>query len=183
MLHIKKFVLLVLCSGFMMAASAQTTPADYNNIQPFSGTGPFRKFSIGVNAGVMTPSVLSGGANDFAKNKATLGYGANIRYQLNHYLAIHADYLGGKVQGTQDDKAFAAGRPVYSFETKLKSAISLGGEIDFDNINWLKQKNHVVPYLTFGVGILSYSVDTTASAGGTSAAYTNFSKKNPLFIP
>lgn len=182
MLHIKKFVLLVLCSGFMMAASAQTTPADYNNIQPFSGTSPFRKFSIGLNAGVMTPSVLAGGSNDFAKNKATLGYGANLRYQLNHYLAIHADYLGGKLEGTQDDKSFAQDRPVYSFNTKLKSALSLSGEIDFDNVNWLKQKNHVVPYLTVGLGILSYSVDTTSKAGSTSA-YTNFSKKTPFFVP
>jgi len=188
MLHIKKIVLLLLFSGFVSAASAQsgTNMSDNmgmdNTIQPFSGTSPFRKFSIGVNAGVMTPSVLFGGSNDFAKNKATLGYGANLRYQLNHYLAIHADYLGGKVQGTQDDKSFAQDRPVQSFETKLKSALSISGELDFDNINWLKQKTHVVPYVTVGIGVLSYSVDTT-SKGGTTAAYTNFSKKHPLFVP
>src|SRR6185312_1682014 len=188
MLHIKKIVLLLLFSGFVSAVSAQsgTNASDNmgmdNTIQPFSGTSPFRKFSIGVNAGVMTPSVLFGGSNDFAKNKATLGYGANLRYQLNHYLAIHADYLGGKVQGTQDDKSFAQDRPVQSFETKLKSALSISGEVDFDNINWLKQKNHVVPYVTVGIGVLSYSVDTT-SKGGTTAAYTNFSKKHPLFVP
>jgi len=183
MLHIKKFVLLVLCSGFMMAASAQTTPADYNNIQPFSGTKPFRKLSIGLNAGVMTPSVLVGGSNDFAKNQATLGYGANIRYQINHYLAIHADYLGGKVKGTQDDIAFAQARPVHAFETKLKSAASLSAELDFDNINWLNQKNHVIPYISVGVGFLSYSTDTT-SAGGATAAYTdNISPKHPIFVP
>ncbi len=72
MLHIKKIVLLVLLSGFISAGFAQTTE-DYNNIQPFSGTSAFRKFTIGVNVGVMTPSALFGGTNDFAKPQVTIG--------------------------------------------------------------------------------------------------------------
>ncbi|MEO6814160.1 MAG: hypothetical protein ABI172_09540, partial [Ginsengibacter sp.] len=121
MLHIKKIVLLLLFSGFISAASAQTGTGMSDNmgmdntIQPFSGTSPFRKFSIGINVGATTPSVLIGGSNDFAKNKVDLGYGANIRYQLNHYLALQADYLGGKVKGTQDNVDFAQTRPVKSF--------------------------------------------------------------------
>ena len=120
MLHIKKIVLLVLLSGFISAGFAQTTTEDYNNIQPFSGTSAFRKFTIGVNVGAMTPSVLFGGTNDFAKPQVTLGYGANIGYQINHYLGLRADYLGGTLKGEQDSKAYAAGRTVSSFNTKLK---------------------------------------------------------------
>ncbi len=185
MLHIKKIVLLLLFSGFVSAVSAQsgTNMNDNmgmdNSIQPFSGTSPFRKFSIGINVGATTPSVLIGGSNDFAKNKVDLGYGANIRYQLNHYLALQADYLGGKVKGTQDNVDFAQARPVKSFETKLKFAASLSGVLTFDNINWLSQKNHVLPYVSVGLGFAGYS--TTINDG---TDYTdNISPKHPLIVP
>ena len=67
----------------------------------------------------MNPSVVFGGSNDFANPKYTLGYGANIRYQINHYLAVQADFLRGKLKGNQDNK-FGVGRPVSSFITDLE---------------------------------------------------------------
>lgn len=190
MLHIKKIVLLLLFSGLVSAVSAQsgTSMNDNmgmdNNIQPFSGTSPFRKFTIGVNAGVMTPSVLFGGSNDFAKNKATLGYGANIGYQINHYLGLRADYLGGKLSGNQDSKAFAAARSNYSFTTKLKFAASLSGVFTFGNLNFLNAKNHVMPYGSVGVGFLGYSTKTAAAGTTNEVDYqNNLFPNHPLFFP
>jgi opacity protein-like surface antigen len=183
MLHIKKIVLLVLCSGFIMAASAQTTPADYNNIQPFSGTSAFRKFTIGVNVGATSPSVLFGNNNDFAKPKIGLGYGANIGYQLNHYLGLRADYMGGTLKGEQDDKAYAAGRTVASFNTKLKYALSLSGVATFGNLNFFNQKNKVLPYASVGVGFIGTSTKITDRAGTETDFDQPLTQQHPLFFP
>lgn len=184
MLHIKKIVLLVLLSGFISAGFAQTTTDDYNNIQPFSGTSAFRKFTIGVNVGVMTPSALFGGTNDFAKPQATLGYGANIGYQLNHYLGLRADYLGGTLKGEQDSKAYATGRPVTSFKTKLKSALSLSAVGTFGNLNFFNQKNKVLPYLSAGVGFISSTAQIVPAGSTTPVDFTSsVAPKNPLFFP
>lgn len=184
MLHIKRIVILLLLCGFVSVGFSQTTSEDYNNIQPFSGTSPFRKFTIGVNAGVMTPSALFGGSNDFAKPQATLGYGANIGYQVNHYLGLQASYLGGTLKGTQDSKAFAVGRPNYSFKTKLQYALSLSGVFTFGNINFLNTKNHVMPYASVGIGFTGYSTKIVQTAGGPEVdAVSGLHPKNPLVFP
>ena len=92
MLHIKKFVLLFVCCGFLLSTNAQTEQQDYNNIKPFTGNKAFRKFSIGVNVGALNPSVIIGGTNNFYNSQTTLGYGANLRYQFNHYIGLQVDY-------------------------------------------------------------------------------------------
>ncbi len=80
---IKNCIQSLVLAGLLVATSVITFAQ-----APFSGSGAFRKFTIGVNAGVMNPSVVFGGSNDFANPKYSLGYGANLRYQFNHYLAV-----------------------------------------------------------------------------------------------
>ncbi|MEO7315099.1 MAG: hypothetical protein ABIW47_07940, partial [Ginsengibacter sp.] len=58
---------------------------------PFTGSKEFKKFSIGVNAGALRPSVITGGGNDFTKPMYTLGYGANLKYQFTHRFGLQAD--------------------------------------------------------------------------------------------
>ena len=190
MLHIKKIVLLLLFSGLVSAVSAQSGMSMNdnmgmdNNIQPFTGTSAFRKFTIGVNVGVMTPSILFGPTNDFAKNKATLGYGANIGYQINHYFGLQADYLGGTLKGSQDDKAYAAGRKVASFDTKLKYAISLSGVATFGNVNFFSQKNKVLPYASVGVGFIGTSTKIMMVGSTTETDFSQpLTQQHPLFFP
>ena len=184
MLHIKKIVILFLLCGFVSAGFAQTTSEDYNNIQPFSGTSMFRKFTIGVNAGVMTPSALFGGTNDFAKPQATLGYGANIGYQINHYLGLQADYLGGTLKGEQDSKAYASERSVSSFNTKLKYALSLSGVATFGNLNFFRLKNKVLPYASVGVGFIGTSTKIVKLGSTTPTDFSQpLTQEHPLFFP
>ena len=178
MLQIKKILLLVFFSGSLLFASAQTTPVDYNNPAPFSGSSQFRKWSIGINVGVMNPSVVFGGSNDFSNPKYSLGYGANIRYQLNHYLGIQADYMGGNLKGDQDADAYAANRTYKSFSTDLHWAASLSGVLTFGNVNWLSPRNHVIPYASAGIGWLGYDATTTPVA-----PINNAVKDNPMFFP
>ncbi len=150
---------------------------------PFSGTSPFRKFSIGINAGVMNPSVVFGGSNDFANPQYTLGYGANLRYQVNHYLAFQADYMGGNIKGNQDDP-FGAGRAVESFQTDLHWAASLSGQATFGNINFLSAKTRVVPYVGAGLGWLSYDTKIVLPGTTNEVDYVdNISPDHPRFVP
>ena len=184
MLHIKKIVLLCIVIRFYQCKFCADYKDDYNNIQPFSGTSAFRKFTIGVNVGVMTPSALFGGTNDFAKPQVTLGYGANIGYQINHYLGLRADYLGGTLKGEQDSKDYAVGRPVTSFKTKLKSALSLSAVGTFGNLNFFNTKNKILPYLSAGVGFISSSAQIVNAGSSTPVDFNNpVVPKNPLFFP
>ncbi len=142
----KQIALVAFFLGLLFPVFAQqntmstTSTSTSSDIKPFSGSKDFRKFSIGINAGLLNPSVIFGGSNDFSKPKYTLGYGANIRYQLNHYLGIQGDFLLGNLEGGQTDK-LAAGRPVSSFKTDINWAGSLSGVVTFGNVNWLNKKN------------------------------------------
>lgn len=181
LLNKKQILFLVLCMSLLFPAIAQNT---YSDVAPFSGSSQFRKFSIGINAGVLNPSVIFGGSNDFAKPEYTLGYGANVRYQINHYLAIQGDFLKGDLKGNQDDKAYASTRPVTSFKTDLSWAGSLSGVVTFGNVNWLSTKNHVIPYASVGLGFMDYSSKIVPVGTTQEVDYVDdVSPKTPLFVP
>src|SRR4051794_18045491 len=95
--YLKQTALSILCFASAFMAFAQT-----NTVKPFTGSKEFKKFSIGVNVGALTPAVVIGGSNDYSNPQLSLGYGANLRYQFNHYFALQADYLGGTLKGNQD---------------------------------------------------------------------------------
>jgi len=161
--------------------------AQTNTVKPFTGSKEFKKFSIGVNVGALTPAVVIGGSNDYSNPQLSLGYGANLRYQFNHYFALQADYLGGTLKGNQDDK-LGNGQPadiraVKSFKTKLKYAGSLSGQLTFGNINWLREKNVIVPYLSVGAGLAGYSIDIVKRGSTTEVPYDNVKNKKEFFVP
>jgi opacity protein-like surface antigen/outer membrane protein OmpA-like peptidoglycan-associated protein len=182
MLHIKKIVLLLLCCGFLFSVKAQTDQQDYNNIKPFSGTSAFRKFSIGVNVGALNPSVAIGGTNNFYHHIITLGYGANLRYQFNHYLGLQLDYLGGSLKGDQNGWP-GNPLPVTSFKTTIGSAFSLSPVFTFGNINFLKTKNSIIPYISAGLGTISYKVKIVPQGSTTEQDFDNGNTENNLFVP
>jgi opacity protein-like surface antigen/outer membrane protein OmpA-like peptidoglycan-associated protein len=183
MLHIKKTVLLLLCCGFLFSANAQTEPQDYNNIKPFSGSSAFRKFSIGVNIGALNPSVIIGGTNNFYNPQTTFGYGANLRYQFNHYIGLQLDYLGGTLKGNQNGWPGAATPLVSSFKTNLASAFDLAAVFTFGNINFLKMKNSIIPYITAGLGTASYKVKIVKAGSTTEEDFDNGNTENNVFAP
>lgn len=135
-----------------------------DTMRPFSGDKAFRHFSVGVNAGALSPTVATGGSNDFTNPKVDFGYGANIKYQFTHLFALQGEFYRGKVKGDQSNKlsngapAFPGNRRVYAFENDLHYAASLLGIFTFNNINWLKRAPRFVPYLGAGGGIASFDV-------------------------
>jgi opacity protein-like surface antigen/outer membrane protein OmpA-like peptidoglycan-associated protein len=182
MLHIKKFVLLLLCYGFLLSANGQSNQQDYNNIKPFSGSKDFRKFSIGVNVGALNPSVVIGGTNNFYHHIVTLGYGANLRYQFNHYIGLQLDYLGGTLKGDQTGWP-GTPLPVTSFKTNIGSAFDLAAVFTFGNINFLKTKNSIIPYISAGLGTISYKVKIVKEGSTTEEDFDNGNTENNTFVP
>ena len=149
---------------------------------PFSGSSEFRKFSIGINAGGLNSSNFLGGYNDFTHSKVALGYGANLKYQMNHYLALQADFLRGKVKGDNSrdlgNGMPATNRPIYAFETDLNYAATLNAVFTFGNVNWLKRQSVVLPYFSVGGGLAGYKPKTMAEKGGQFVDYNTIKKDN-----
>ncbi len=184
----KKFFLIAIMVFAYSLVSAQTKQQDYSNIQPFSGKSPFRQFSFGVNVGVLNPSLIIGGSNDFLHPQYTLGYGANVHYQLNHYLGFQIDYLGGSLKGNQDKKPGNGGlppqpKPISSFKTTLKYAASASAQLTLGNINWLHKKNFVVPYLGVGAGYMAYDVKIVKLGSTTEEVYGAHQPITQFFVP
>src|SRR6185312_16160520 len=183
----KKFVFLLTFLGFFFASSAQTKQ-DYSDIKPFSGGSQFRKFSVGVNVGLLNPSLLIGGSNDFLNPQTTLGFGANVHYQLNHYIGFQADYLGGTLKGNQDKAPGNGGlppqaRPVSSFKTNFDYAASASVVLTFGNINWLRTKNFLVPYVSVGGGYTAFKVNIVPQGSTTSQPYNAHQPIKQFFVP
>ncbi len=56
-------------------------------------------WSIGVNAGALTPISPLGGKNDFSNWKTNLGYGLYIKKQFTPYFSLRLDGMRGKLSG------------------------------------------------------------------------------------
>ena len=154
---------------------------------PFTGTSQFKKFSIGVNAGALRPSIITGGPNDYTKPLYSFGYGANLKYQFTHRFAIQADFLKGNVKG-DNSKDYSTGAPATdrdnsSFDTDISYAVSLGGVLTFGSINWLSNTTRVVPYISGGGGIISYKPVTVATGTSTETEFDNGDAQSEFFVP
>lgn len=180
---------LIACACLMpLAVKAQTTATrtPFKTVSLFDGTADYRTFSIGVNGGALAPVSPTGGSNDFTKWKADLGYGAYVKWQILHSLALRADYLGGKLSANNDNNLGDGSRPQspYSeFETKLKYTASLSAVATVLNINWLHRENFVGLYLSAGAGLAGYSPRITPVGGAAQDYKTGGGNINELVIP
>ena len=180
----KHTALFALFMALTISVCAQTYT---DTIKPFSGTKGFRQWSIGVNAGILRPSLIIGGTNNFSKNLITLGYGVNIKYQVAHWFAFQLDAFRGKLKGNQDNllddlpglpgtAPYPNFRSVKSFVTQIHYAASLSGVFTLGNVNWLSVKNKIIPYLSLGAGIINYNPEeivTRVPVGGTGTYTTS----------
>ena len=151
----------------------------------FGGSEQFRTFSIGVNGGVLMPAVATGGSNDFSKWQANYGYGANVKWQILHFLGLRADFLGGKVKGDNSRElgdGSAPNRAVQSFETTLKWSGSLNAVFNLATINWLHRQGGAQLYVSVGGGLAGYSPEITTPGGVTSEYKPNGTIKE-FYVP
>ncbi|NML37650.1 OmpA family protein [Chitinophaga sp. G-6-1-13] len=167
-------------------AQDETTTSAVPTVQLFRGPQEYKTWSIGVNGGLLAPVAATGGSNDFTKWKASAGYGAYVKYQILHFMALRADYVGGKLKA-DNSKNLGNGTPLVSpyssFETKLKWSASLNAVFNITTVNWLFRKNFVMLYGSVGGGIAGYSPSLTPTGSNTSFDYKTNGTIKELIIP
>ncbi|MDB5136277.1 MAG: oprF 3, partial [Mucilaginibacter sp.] len=179
----------IIASGQLFAQTPDTTKTtqtvnDY--VKPFSEGSAFRKWSIGINGGVLTPYTIFGSNNrqDFTSPNIKLGYGGYVKYQILPSFGLQADFLMGKLQADHSQPNALGNAPYSQYNTRLQYAASLSTNITLANINWRHQKGFIQPYLTVGGGYMGYKPVLT-SADGTVANFKtdNNGQVKEFFIP
>jgi OmpA-OmpF porin, OOP family len=137
-----------------MAMSDSATTA-----KVFGGRGQYNTWSVGVNVGITSPALATGGSSDYTTKKLSLGYGISVRDQIAHNFALQFDYRGGKVQG--DDSGI--GGPA-SYSTAFNQ-FTLSGVVNVATIDYIRRKNVVNFFLTAGAGLTYYNPTGVDKAG------------------
>ncbi len=158
--------------GFATAAEAQE-PAKI-----FGGRSQYRTWSIGINAGALSPSLVIGGKNDQSHPDINLGYGANIRKQFSPHFSVQADFLKGKLSGTNATSPINdAGSWGNTFSTNIDWQTGLTGNLHIGTVDFLRRENAVGFYVSAGFNIARYSLKEATPTT------TNFDSRNEQAIP
>ncbi|HLT41967.1 MAG TPA: OmpA family protein [Sphingobacteriaceae bacterium] len=156
--------------GFATAAEAQE-PA-----KVFGGRSQYRTWSIGINAGALAPQTLLG-TRDQSKAEINLGYGAYLKKQFSPVFSLQADFLKGKLSGTNEESNDWFGNGTYTagqnFETDLTWQTGLTGNFQLGTVDFLRRENAVGFFFSTGVNVANYEV--TNVGGQSIASQTNFS--------
>ncbi|QEC52000.1 OOP family OmpA-OmpF porin [Anseongella ginsenosidimutans] len=154
-----------LCS---LSLFAQDEPATGTAPKLFEGRNQFRTWSIGLNAGVLAPTVLTGGHNDFSKWEMNLGYGGYIKKQLAPSFSLQADFLRGTLSATSEasptDAEWTSSTGEY--ETDLAWQAGLSGTANVGTIDFLRRKNSVDFFVTAGFHFANYTPTVNGTEQG-----------------
>src|SRR5690606_2947241 len=133
-------VTLVAAMGYADVANAQE-PA-----KVFGGRSQYRTWSIGLNAGALTPQTLLG-KRDQSKAEIDLGYGAYLKKQFSPAFSMQLDFLKGKLSGTNDESVDLFDNGTYTagqaFESDLTWQTGLTGTAQLGAIDFLRRENAV----------------------------------------
>ena len=162
---IKKTAMLSLVAALAFTATSQaqdstSTMAASSSAKVFGGRAQYRTWSIGVNAGILQPVVLTGGSSDFANWQPALGYGFTIRKQFGHVFGLELAGLRGNLKGSNEKaenvNESLAGRPK-TFETNIGYQGTLMGYFNLGTINFLKRENSMNFIFKAGYGMVGYN--------------------------
>src|SRR5690606_25491926 len=136
-------VTLVAAMGYADVAKAQE-PA-----KVFGGRSQYRTWSLGLNAGALSPVTLLGGSRDQSHPEIDLGYGAYLKKQFSPAFSMQLDFLKGKLSATNenapdifgnrpDGQEWTAGQ---AFESDLNWQTGLTGTAQLGTIDFLRREN------------------------------------------
>jgi OOP family OmpA-OmpF porin len=185
--NLKKAGLLLtglLVGGQLFAQTTDTTKAATDYVKPFSSDDAFRTWSIGVSGGLLSPYTIFGSnrKQDFTSPKVNLGYGVYIKKQITPAVGIQADFLGGKLGGS-NSQVNSFGNTYDSYSTKLHYAASLSANVTVGNISWHDNKSAIQPYVSAGGGTMHYTPVLTAGGTSTNFKTDNGGSINEFYIP
>ena len=172
-------VTLVAAMGYADVANAQE-PA-----KVFGGRSQYRTWSIGLNAGALSPVTLLGGSRDQSHPEIDLGYGAYLKKQFSPAFSLQLDFLKGKLSATNesgpdwfgnrpDNVDYIAGQ---TFESELNWQTGLTGTAQLGAIDFLRRENAVGFFVSAGVNVANYelnSISGTSNLPVATDAQTNF---------
>ncbi|MFD1629627.1 acyloxyacyl hydrolase [Pseudopedobacter beijingensis] len=161
----KKTVALSLATAFAAVANAQES----SSAKVFGGAKQYRTWSIGVNAGVLSP-IIPFGTNDYPEWESNLGYGLFVKKQLAPSFGLKLDAHRGKLSGKLNDTPNAP-----SFETDLNYAAALKGVVNVGTVSFLKRQNTLGFFVQAGAGLTGYDLKNNAD--------NNTGKRTELYIP
>ncbi|MBB5620243.1 OOP family OmpA-OmpF porin [Pedobacter cryoconitis] len=152
--------------GVTTLASAQTdSTSTSSSAKVFGGRGQYRTWSIGVNAGVLSPFVAIGGSNDFKNADVNLGYGVSLKKQLGHAFGLEGNIFRGKVSGSNKDMPGGQQGGITNFETQIGYAADIRGVVNVATVDFLRRENSVNFFVTVGYGLVAYAPKVTTVGG------------------
>ena len=166
---IKKAVVLSMVSvlGFTAISTAQdttmTTTTMSSSAKVFGGRAQYRTWSLGLNAGVMSPVTVLGGSNDFSNWDIRLGYGATLRKQFGHAFGLELGFLRGDLEGNNEDAPNQFDRQ--SFETQYAYSGSIMGVVNVATVDFLRRENNVNFLVKAGYGVAGYAPSYVTASG------------------
>lgn len=117
----------------------------------FGGRAQYNTWSVGLNVGLTSQTLATGGSNDYSDKKISLGYGLSVRNQLAHSFALQFDFRGGKVQGSDASTNLPA-----TYSTKFWQG-TISGVVNVATIDYIRRKNAVNFFVTAGAGLAWYN--------------------------
>ncbi|HEY2581404.1 MAG TPA: OmpA family protein [Mucilaginibacter sp.] len=172
--------------GMVKAQTSTTTAKDSSKMSSatstakvFGGLNQYSTWSVGVNLGVTSPFLFTGGTNAATDAKIGFGYGVSVREKLAHSFSLQLDLHGGTVTGDNTSAPNGVNFGGKSFSTTFYSG-TISGLANVASVDFMHRKNAVNFYLSAGIGLANYK-PTYVDAAGNNQSYTNRVKE--LVIP
>ncbi len=152
----KNFLALsALLTSTIFMAVAQDTKS--SAVKTFGGRDQYRTWSIGINAGALSPVVLTGGSDDFTNWDANFGYGLSLNKQVAHSFSLQANAFFGNLSGNNADAPGGRVGNFRSFTTQIGFGIDLRGVANVATVDFLKRENALNFNVSTGFGLLGYA--------------------------
>lgn len=162
---------LVAVMGVTSLASAQDAPATTSSAKVFGGRAQYRTWSLGINAGVLAPAVVTGGSDDFTNWEVNLGYGISLRKQLGHAFGLEGNIFRGKLSANNKNAPGGLRNNTTGFETDIQYAADIRGVVNVATVDFLRRENSVNFFVTAGYGLIAYDPTLYVGAAGTPVNY------------
>src|SRR5690606_26003552 len=179
----------VACSLVAALGLAETAQAQEPTV--FGGRRQYRTWTIGVNGGFTTPSVIIGGCHSFGKEvgffeyKLREYYGITLRKQFSSWFglegAVHRGRIFAHNEGGAKTHIASWGSPApaidpagyESAETSIQYNASLNGVFQLATIDFLRRENAVNFYASVGIGMLAFNPVLYTDAEGSAGEWDN----------
>lgn len=166
---------MVIAAG-LISSTSYGQSSNNSSSTPFAGSSAYKTWSVGVNAGLLNQTNLFHfNREGFDKMDNNVGYSVYIKKHISPSFGLKAQYLGGKVGGTNK---IASSSQISKFETKTPWSAALSAEWTMANTDWMFLNNIIKPYAAIGLGALNYETTTFVGSASNTA-----DSKTKLYVP